>query len=153
MGPYLQISDQTNDRALLHCEVTGAALKLQVAWRDRAGNQLTAVETYSAESGGGFNLTLQTSISESGCYRCVVTQEDIGHQVSGETCWDIIGRETHFFQMPLVPVLGHDGLCVTGVSAVFQRNSLRRGSVDWASSAGQACFSSLDYFWDIRPFS
>lgn len=92
METYLRIINQTTHRALLHCEVTGAVTKLQVAFQDRAGNQLSAVETNSTQSGDCLNITLQTSITETGCYRCVVTQEDVGPQVSGETCWHISGE-------------------------------------------------------------
>ncbi|XP_050924438.1 hemicentin-1 isoform X2 [Lates calcarifer] len=81
--PYVTILDQTNDRALLQCEVRGIFLKPEVEWQDSSGNILPAEEPQVSERGGRYSL--QTTVTKTDRYRCVVTQEEINHQVHSET--------------------------------------------------------------------
>lgn len=82
--PYITVN-QTKDRSLLQCEVRGASPKPEVEWWDSSGTILPAVETLSTEKEGSFYMTLQTNVTQSGHYRCVVTQLKISHRIHAET--------------------------------------------------------------------
>ncbi|XP_038547975.1 butyrophilin-like protein 1 [Micropterus salmoides] len=77
--PSVTILDQTNDGALLLCEVLGASPESKVKWQDSAGNVLDAKEPQVSERGGSYDITLQTTVTETDRYRCVATQEGIRH--------------------------------------------------------------------------
>ncbi|XP_037621598.1 CD276 antigen-like isoform X2 [Sebastes umbrosus] len=83
--PSVTILDATETRALLQCDVRGASLKPKVEWQDSAGNILPAEEPQVSERGGSYDIILQTTVTKTDRYRCVVTQETISHQVSAET--------------------------------------------------------------------
>ncbi|XP_038552534.1 butyrophilin subfamily 2 member A1-like isoform X4 [Micropterus salmoides] len=83
--PYVKILNQTQDVALLQCEVRGASPKPTVEWQDSAGNKLPAEEPQVSERGGSFYIILQTTVMKTDNYRCVATQEEIKHQIHTET--------------------------------------------------------------------
>ncbi|XP_073324010.1 butyrophilin-like protein 8 [Pagrus major] len=70
---------------LLQCEVQGAFPKPKVEWQDSTGNILPAEEPQVSERGGRYYVTLKTTVTKTGHYRCVATQEDISHQIHAET--------------------------------------------------------------------
>ncbi|XP_074504144.1 hemicentin-1-like isoform X5 [Sebastes fasciatus] len=74
----------TETWALLQCDVRGASPKPKVEWQDSAGNILPTEEPQVSERGGSYDIILQTTVTKNDRYRCVVTQETIGHQVSAE---------------------------------------------------------------------
>ncbi|KAM8757964.1 uncharacterized protein AB9X84_010592 [Acanthopagrus schlegelii] len=79
------ILDQAKGRLLLQCEVRGASPEPKVEWKDSAGNILPAEERQVSESGGHYDVTIKTSVTKTGRYRCEVTQEEISHQTFAET--------------------------------------------------------------------
>ncbi|XP_032366310.1 uncharacterized protein LOC116685297, partial [Etheostoma spectabile] len=81
--PYVTILEETKDRSLLQCEVHGDP-EPEVEWRDSAGNTLPAEKTQVEPIGNLFYITLRTTVTQTGLYRCVATQETISHQVSDE---------------------------------------------------------------------
>ncbi|KAM4587337.1 hemicentin-1-like [Odontesthes bonariensis] len=83
--PIIMIVDETKDWALLQCEVEGAFPKPKVFWQDSAGNILPSPEPQVSETGGRFYVTLQTTVTKTGRFRCVATQEETGHQIHTET--------------------------------------------------------------------
>ncbi|KAM8755880.1 putative selection and upkeep of intraepithelial T-cells protein 1 homolog isoform 2-T2 [Acanthopagrus schlegelii] len=83
--PYVTTLDETRDRSLLQCEVQGASPKPKVEWRDSSGNILPAERPQVSERGSSYSITLNITVTETGRYRCVVTQEDINHQTYSET--------------------------------------------------------------------
>ncbi|XP_073323619.1 butyrophilin subfamily 3 member A3-like [Pagrus major] len=84
--PYVTTLNQTKDRSLLQCEVQGAFPKPKVEWQDSTGNILPAEEPQVSERGGSYYVTLKTTVTKTGRYRCVATQEDISHQIHAEIC-------------------------------------------------------------------
>lgn len=76
---------ETEDGVQLHCKVVGTSsgLKLNISLRDSTGTKLTGKELKDTERGG--RHILQTTVTKSGNYSCVATQEEIGHQVYTET--------------------------------------------------------------------
>ncbi|XP_037619552.1 hemicentin-1-like [Sebastes umbrosus] len=83
--PSITILAATETRALLQCDVRGASPKPKVEWQDSAGNILPAEEPQVSERGGSYDVILNATVTKTDHYRCVVTQETIGHQVSAET--------------------------------------------------------------------
>ncbi|XP_036955971.1 butyrophilin-like protein 2 isoform X4 [Acanthopagrus latus] len=83
--PFTTILDATKGRFLLQCEVGGASPEPTVEWKDSAGNILPAEEPQVSESGGRYDVTIKTSVTKTGRYRCEVTQEEISHQTFAET--------------------------------------------------------------------
>ncbi|XP_047439475.1 V-set and immunoglobulin domain-containing protein 1-like isoform X7 [Mugil cephalus] len=82
--PSVTNLDQTDDRALLQCKVQGAFPKPKVQWLDSDNNTVPAEETQVTESEGKFNIILKTTVTKTGYYRCVSTQEEICHQIYHE---------------------------------------------------------------------
>ncbi|XP_045931527.1 butyrophilin-like protein 2 isoform X6 [Micropterus dolomieu] len=83
--PSVKILNQTQDVALLQCEIRGAFPKPTVEWQDSAGNKLPAEEPQVSERGGSFYIIFQTTVKKTDNYRCVATQEEIKHQIYAET--------------------------------------------------------------------
>ncbi|XP_038552522.1 butyrophilin subfamily 1 member A1-like isoform X3 [Micropterus salmoides] len=83
--PSVKILNQTQDVALLQCDVQGASPKPTVEWQDSAGNKLPAEEPQVSERGGSFYIIFQTTVKKTDNYRCVATQEEIKHQIYAET--------------------------------------------------------------------
>ncbi|XP_030275835.1 selection and upkeep of intraepithelial T-cells protein 1-like isoform X2 [Sparus aurata] len=81
----------TPEGALLQCGVLGVFPKPKMEWRDSSGNILPGQNLKETESGGRYNVQLQTAVTKSGRYRCVVTQEEIGHQTEAETYFNFNG--------------------------------------------------------------
>ncbi|XP_030275805.1 uncharacterized protein LOC115583277 isoform X2 [Sparus aurata] len=82
--PYITTLDQTKDWSLLQCEVRGASPEPKVEWQDSSGNILPAEEPQVSERGGRYYVTLNTTVTKTGRYRCEATQEEISHQTSAE---------------------------------------------------------------------
>ncbi|XP_034566937.1 butyrophilin subfamily 2 member A2-like isoform X2 [Notolabrus celidotus] len=94
----------TDEQAVLQCVVKRASPKPKVEWKDSSGNILPAKETNTGR-GGSLDITLQTNVTKTDNYSCVVTQEEICHQLDDDI---------------LVYLPGSAGLLVsTGVLAVF----------------------------------
>ncbi|KAM3621122.1 uncharacterized protein V6R79_006302 [Siganus canaliculatus] len=76
----------TDDWALLQCDVRGASPKpLQVEWKNSDGKVLHSQKPQVTESEGRYDVTVLTTVYETGLYRCVVTQEELHHQIHAET--------------------------------------------------------------------
>ncbi|XP_073323608.1 butyrophilin subfamily 1 member A1-like [Pagrus major] len=89
--PRITVLDETKDWSLLQCEVRGAFPKPKVEWQDNAGNILPAEEPPVLERGGRYYVTLIYTVTRTGCYRCVATQEEISHQIYSEMCVQLNG--------------------------------------------------------------
>ena len=90
--PFTTILDQAKGQLLLQCEVREAYPEPKVEWKDSSGNILPAEEPQVSESGGRYNVTIKTSVTKTGRYRCEVTQREISHQTSAETVVFITGE-------------------------------------------------------------
>uniref|UniRef100_A0A8D0DAZ9 Ig-like domain-containing protein n=1 Tax=Sander lucioperca TaxID=283035 RepID=A0A8D0DAZ9_SANLU len=89
--PSVTTLDATSYWALLQCEVHGASLTSGVEWKDSTGNKLPAEETRTPER-DHYYITLNTTVTKTGRYRCVTTQEEIKHQTHAETFVHISGE-------------------------------------------------------------
>ncbi|XP_068576030.1 butyrophilin subfamily 3 member A2-like isoform X2 [Cebidichthys violaceus] len=76
---FITLLDVTESMVWLRCDVQGASPEPEVEWRDGDGNVLPAEEPQVSERGGGFNVALGAKVTKAGRYRCVATQEDVGH--------------------------------------------------------------------------
>ncbi|KAM9361378.1 uncharacterized protein ABDE67_022437 [Symphorus nematophorus] len=114
--PSVRTLDQTEDSALLQCEVLGVSPEPKVEWQDRAGNKLPAEEPQVTERGGSYDIVLQTTVTKTDHYSCVVTQEEICHQAKAETHVFISGPSTGWI---FAAVLGP--LIIVGVLAVLYK--------------------------------
>nr|XP_029138467.1 selection and upkeep of intraepithelial T-cells protein 2-like isoform X2 [Labrus bergylta]XP_029138468.1 selection and upkeep of intraepithelial T-cells protein 2-like isoform X3 [Labrus bergylta] len=83
--PYTRTLHQTQDRALLQCEVRGASPEPKLEWRDSSGKLLHAEEAQRSITEGKYNPTIQINVTKSGEYHCVLKQEGIHHNISAKT--------------------------------------------------------------------
>ncbi|XP_076602031.1 butyrophilin subfamily 3 member A2-like [Chaetodon auriga] len=84
--PSVTILDQIKDWALLQCLVRGASPMPKVEWKDSSGNMVPAHEPQVSQRGDGtYDVTLQAAVNKTDRFRCVVTQEEIYHQIYAET--------------------------------------------------------------------
>ncbi|CAI5686549.1 unnamed protein product [Oreochromis niloticus] len=81
--PYVTI---LKERGLLECEVPGASPKPTVEWRDSDNKKLLSKTVQDEEEQGHFHITIQTTVTEPGCYHCVATQMEKWHRISSEIC-------------------------------------------------------------------
>lgn len=84
--PVTTILDATEDGVPLRCEVEGAFPKPEVEWQDSKGNILPAKEPQVSETGGGYSVTIITTVTktQTNLFRCVAKQENISHMTSAE---------------------------------------------------------------------
>nr|XP_020508721.1 uncharacterized protein LOC109998281 [Labrus bergylta] len=75
-------SQSTKDQVLLQCEVYGASPRPEVEWRDSSGNILHAEEPQVTEREGSYDIILNTTVTKTDTYSCVVTQNEFCHQTS-----------------------------------------------------------------------
>ncbi|XP_074546602.1 butyrophilin-like protein 2 [Halichoeres trimaculatus] len=83
--PSVTILEETEKWSLLQCVVRGASPKPVVEWRDSSGNILPAREAQVTERGGSYDIVLQTTVTKTDHYSCVVTQEEINHRTEAKT--------------------------------------------------------------------
>ncbi|XP_067427946.1 uncharacterized protein [Thunnus thynnus] len=83
--PYVTSLHETEDWALLQCEVQGAFSKPKSHWEDSDGNILPAEEPHVIQRGSSYDVILNINVTKTGRYRCVATQEEINHQIYAET--------------------------------------------------------------------
>ncbi|KAM9759126.1 CD276 antigen homolog isoform 1-T2 [Menidia menidia] len=129
--PYLTIVDQTKDGAILQCEVDGAFPEPRVEWQDSDGHILPSEEPQVSEKGGRFYITLQTTVTKSGNFRCMATQEEIFHQIYSETFVPLSGAASE----PYVTILDQ-----TKEQALLQcvvRGASPKPDVFWLDSSGK----------------
>ncbi|XP_049446468.1 butyrophilin-like protein 1 [Epinephelus fuscoguttatus] len=84
LKPFITTLEQTKDWSRLQCEVNGASPKPKVEWKDSSGNKLPAEEPQVTDRGGSYDIILQTTVTKTDYYHCVVTQEEINHQTEAK---------------------------------------------------------------------
>ncbi|XP_065811524.1 CD276 antigen-like isoform X5 [Labrus bergylta] len=82
--PSVTSLKSTKDWSLLQCEVYGASPRPEVEWRNSSGNILNAKETQVTEREGSYDIILQTTVTKNDHYSCVLTQNEICHQISSK---------------------------------------------------------------------
>ncbi|XP_034566216.1 butyrophilin subfamily 1 member A1-like isoform X2 [Notolabrus celidotus] len=92
--PSVTILDQSKDWSLLHCVVKGASPKPAVEWRNSSGNIIQSKEAQVTERGGSYDIILQTTVTKTDNYSCVVTQEEIHHQTEAKIFVHISGASS-----------------------------------------------------------
>ncbi|XP_036958156.1 butyrophilin subfamily 2 member A1-like isoform X3 [Acanthopagrus latus] len=81
--PYVT-TVKTADGMVLQCKVLGAFPKPKVDWKDRSGNVLPVKVLRETESGGLYDIVLRAAVTKTDTFRCVVTQEEIGHEIEAK---------------------------------------------------------------------
>uniref|UniRef100_A0A672G930 Ig-like domain-containing protein n=1 Tax=Salarias fasciatus TaxID=181472 RepID=A0A672G930_SALFA len=81
--PFI-VYNKTSDGVLLQCVVRRAFPKPRVEWRDSSGSILTTEPTFTQKD-MSFDVFLRATVTRSGFYRCVATQEEIHNEVFTET--------------------------------------------------------------------
>ncbi|KAM8757400.1 V-set and immunoglobulin domain-containing protein 1-like isoform 1-T1 [Acanthopagrus schlegelii] len=82
---------KTDGETVLQCEVLGASPKPKVEWKDSSGNILPVKDLKETERGDSYDIVLQTTLTKTDNFRCVVTQEEINHQIYAEIYANING--------------------------------------------------------------
>ena len=90
--PTITTLEQTKGWSRLQCVIRGASPKPKVEWQDSAGNILPAKEPQVTERGGSYDIILQTTVTKTDHYRCVVTQETINHQTEAKIYVSVNGK-------------------------------------------------------------
>ncbi|XP_042354058.1 neogenin-like [Plectropomus leopardus] len=90
--PYVTSVEHTRDWALLRCEVRTQAPRPKIEWQDNAGNTLPTEDV----SFSGFRdiFKIETTVTKTDFYRCVVTQEEINHVAQAKMHVYISGSPT-----------------------------------------------------------
>ncbi|XP_075888629.1 V-set domain-containing T-cell activation inhibitor 1-like isoform X2 [Nelusetta ayraudi] len=78
--PNLTVTDATEDGVRLRCEVEGAHRRPEVAMVNSSGHVLSSEEPQVSEENGRYNVTILTTINETGLVRCRVKQKEISHE-------------------------------------------------------------------------
>ncbi|KAM3621249.1 uncharacterized protein V6R79_008434 [Siganus canaliculatus] len=104
--PCIKTVKATDAWSLLQCDVRGASPKPKVEWKNSDGEVLLTQEPEVTESEGRFNVTLLITVNQTGLYRCVVTQEELHHQIHAETFVHISGSENPWQERLISGVVG-----------------------------------------------
>ncbi|XP_047216108.1 V-set domain-containing T-cell activation inhibitor 1-like isoform X2 [Girardinichthys multiradiatus] len=81
----------TADWALLRCEVLDASPEPTVVWYDSDGNNVSDRKPEVRETGGRYNIILETKVTKTDNYTCVATQNELNHQSNKTTSVNIKG--------------------------------------------------------------
>ncbi|KAL7407054.1 hypothetical protein ABVT39_002113 [Epinephelus coioides] len=118
LRPNIRILDATDDWRQLQCEVHGASPKPKVEWKDSDANILPAEEPQVTDRGGSYDIILQTTVTKTDLYRCVVTQEEINHQIHAEISVHVTGNSWSNINVKW-PLLAAATLACIGLVAVW----------------------------------
>ncbi|XP_036958152.1 hemicentin-2-like isoform X1 [Acanthopagrus latus] len=110
---------KTDGVMVLQCEVLGASPKPKVQWKDSSGNILPVKDLKETERGDSYDIVLQTTLTKTDNFRCVVTQEEINHQIYAEIDANISGSNTGWIVAGVVSLLLVVAIIVAGVLAVL----------------------------------
>ncbi|CAJ1051173.1 butyrophilin-like protein 1 [Xyrichtys novacula] len=77
LKPSVVALNDTKDWSQLQCVVREAPTKPKVEWRDSSGKTLPAEEPQATERGGSYDIILQTTVTKTDQYSCVVQSGDI----------------------------------------------------------------------------
>ncbi|XP_041672738.1 V-set domain-containing T-cell activation inhibitor 1-like isoform X2 [Cheilinus undulatus] len=79
--PRIKVVNQTEDWALLQCEIKRASPKPFLELQDSFGNILHAHEISTGET---HDITVQATVNKTDLYRCVLRQEELYHEISDD---------------------------------------------------------------------
>ncbi|XP_076740461.1 butyrophilin-like protein 10 [Maylandia zebra] len=78
--PSVTILNQTDDWALLQCDVQSGSPRPTVEWWDSNNQTIPSDDPHVSKIGDRFYITVSTTVKKDDNYCCVATQEDIWHQ-------------------------------------------------------------------------
>ncbi|XP_035985090.1 hemicentin-1 isoform X2 [Fundulus heteroclitus] len=110
--PSVRTVGPTVGGLLLSCEVHGASPKPIVVWYDRAGNNVSNRAPQVSENGGLYDVILETTVTKTDNYTCVVTQEERHHQSKITT---FVERSRGISVTPSLVLIGITIRVLTGV--------------------------------------
>ncbi|GLD74508.1 CD276 antigen-like isoform X1 [Lates japonicus] len=125
--PSVTSLQTTKDWSLLQCVVRGASPKPEVVWQDSSGHNLTAKEQVT-DRGGRYDVTLHTTVTKTGNYTCVATQEEINHWTAAWIHVYISGGIFNTVTIACVIVIGVLFLLVVVLAVILcRRRNRQRG--------------------------
>lgn len=77
---------------MLKCEVLGAFPKPTLDWHDSAGKKISDKEPQWTKKEDRYDMTLEITVTKTGAYTCVASQEEIHHQSNKTTSVYIGGK-------------------------------------------------------------
>ncbi|XP_078027907.1 butyrophilin-like protein 1 [Epinephelus lanceolatus] len=136
--PSVTVLKATDDGVQLQCEVHGASLKPKVEWKDSDGNILPAEEPQVTDRGGSYDIILQTTVTKTDRYHCVVTQEEINHQIHREVSVQVCGNSRICMVTCLVvtATLACFGLVAVWLFCLYPRLNDRIGRARQSQTSG-----------------
>ncbi|XP_053267028.1 butyrophilin-like protein 2 isoform X2 [Pleuronectes platessa] len=129
-SPSVTSIEETKDWSVLQCSVRGAFPKPDVQWQNRAGDIVPAEDPQVTETGGRYDIILQTTVTKTDHYRCVSTQEEINHQTHAEIHVYIGGAAPK----PVIMILGETKEGVQLQCEVYGASP--KPDVQWQNRAG-----------------
>ncbi|XP_039858296.1 V-set domain-containing T-cell activation inhibitor 1-like isoform X2 [Simochromis diagramma] len=78
--PSVTILNQTDDWALLQCDVQSGSPRPTVEWWDSNNQTIPSDDPHVSKIGDRFYITVSTTVKKDDNYCCVATQKDIWHQ-------------------------------------------------------------------------
>lgn len=93
--PSVTILNQTDDWALLQCDVQSGFPRPTVEWWDSNNQTIPSEEPQVSKIGDRFYITVNTTVKKDDNYCCVATQKDIWHQ-SQKKIYIHLNSEWHF---------------------------------------------------------
>ncbi|KAM8757402.1 CD276 antigen-like isoform 3-T3 [Acanthopagrus schlegelii] len=123
---------KTDSETVLQCVVKGASPKPKVEWKDSSGNILPVKDLKETERGDSYDIVLQTAVTKTDNFRCVVTQEEINHQIYAEIYANINGSNTGAIVGGVVSLLS----VVAVVAVVFYfKNRIKQIRAEYKNSS------------------
>lgn len=101
--PSVTILNQTDDWALLQCDVQSGYPKPTVEWQNSNNQTIHSEEPHVSEIGNRFYISLNTTVKKDDHYRCIATQKEIWHQ-SHKKIYIRLNGEWHFNQQ-MIPII------------------------------------------------
>ncbi|XP_030275714.1 hemicentin-1-like isoform X1 [Sparus aurata] len=126
--PSVTILDETKDWLLLQCEAHGDPLPT-VEWKDSDNNTLPADTPQISERGGRSHITVNVTVTKTGSYSCVATQEKFSHQIGSQIYVLLNGAATK----PSVTIIKTDDGTILQCEVV---GASPKPKVEWKDSSG-----------------
>ncbi|XP_075869354.1 CD276 antigen homolog isoform X2 [Nelusetta ayraudi] len=122
--PYIHV-----DMSNLKCEIEGAFPEPTIEWQNSARKPIKdAVEIKSQQKEDGrFDKIWEINVTQSGIYYCVVTQEEICHQIEGKTAVHIPGA------CPKPVIHSHDTVSMTNLKCEV-KGAFPEPTMEWQDS-------------------
>ncbi|XP_074535937.1 V-set domain-containing T-cell activation inhibitor 1-like isoform X2 [Halichoeres trimaculatus] len=145
--PYIEMLNQTQDWALLQCEVRGVFPEPKLMWKDSAGNILPAEESERYLEGNKYYITLKTNVTRTDQYSCIVRQEELKHEIPAKIFLLINGKPEKEAESSLAPLVF--GILAVGCLAGVL--TLAAGQLLAVKKCAPCRYRVMDYLSGLKP--